>query len=294
MGRRQERSGGRSRSRAAARLLRSFGEIGVFVLTAIPAGSERAQSRMRRAAASTRAGVHRYVVMALDRRDGRVVWEQDRARGSAARSLASGQRHLGVGIGDDRRAARDRVVRVARHLRVRHERQARLGEGSRRQVDAQRVRRGQHAGSLPAIASSSSGITRRARSSPRSTRTPATSCGASRRDEIDTWATPYVVEHAGRAQVIVPGMNRLHSYDLETGEVVWHRPGTDDEPDSVAGWRGRDRHRDERLPRQQPQGHPNRRRERRSHGLEGHRLVARSRHAVRAVAASVRRLPVSA
>jgi outer membrane protein assembly factor BamB len=45
------------------------------------------------------------------------------------------------------------------------------------------------------------------------------------RNEIDTWATPYVVEHAGRAQVIVPGMNRLHSYDLETGEVVWHSQG---------------------------------------------------------------------
>jgi outer membrane protein assembly factor BamB len=34
-----------------------------------------------------------------------------------------------------------------------------------------------------------------------------------------------VVEHAGRAQVIVPGMNRLQSYDLETGNVVWHSKG---------------------------------------------------------------------
>ena len=45
------------------------------------------------------------------------------------------------------------------------------------------------------------------------------------RDEIDTWATPFVVEVGGRAQVIVPGMNRLQSYDLETGSVVWHAPG---------------------------------------------------------------------
>jgi outer membrane protein assembly factor BamB len=45
------------------------------------------------------------------------------------------------------------------------------------------------------------------------------------RDEIDTWATPLVVEHGGRAQVIVPGMNRLRSYDLETGAVVWEAPG---------------------------------------------------------------------
>jgi outer membrane protein assembly factor BamB len=46
-----------------------------------------------------------------------------------------------------------------------------------------------------------------------------------KRDEIDTWATPLIVEHAGRAQVIVPGMNKLISYDLENGEVVWHSQG---------------------------------------------------------------------
>ena len=72
------------------------------------------------------------------------------------------------------------------------------------------------------------------------------------------------------------------------------QPGSDDEPDSVAGGRGRHRHRDERVPRQQPEGHPHRRRERRSHRLERDRLVARSRHAVRAVAGAVRRVSVSA
>ena len=46
-----------------------------------------------------------------------------------------------------------------------------------------------------------------------------------KRDEIDTWATPLIVEHAGRAQVIVPGKNLLHSYDLETGDVAWHSEG---------------------------------------------------------------------
>ncbi len=45
------------------------------------------------------------------------------------------------------------------------------------------------------------------------------------RDEIDTWATPLVVEHDGRAQVVTSGMNRLRSYDLETGDVVWESPG---------------------------------------------------------------------
>ena len=46
------------------------------------------------------------------------------------------------------------------------------------------------------------------------------------RDEIDTWATPLVVEHAGRAQVITPAMDQVYSYDLETGEIVWRSRGT--------------------------------------------------------------------
>ena len=48
----------------------------------------------------------------------------------------------------------------------------------------------------------------------------------SNRDEIDTWATPLVVEHGGRAQVITPAMNQVYSYDLETGETVWRSRGT--------------------------------------------------------------------
>jgi len=45
------------------------------------------------------------------------------------------------------------------------------------------------------------------------------------RDEIDSWATPLIVEHDGRAQVVTSGMIRLRSYDLATGEVVWESPG---------------------------------------------------------------------
>jgi outer membrane protein assembly factor BamB len=46
------------------------------------------------------------------------------------------------------------------------------------------------------------------------------------RDEIDTWATPLVVEADGRHQVIVPAMNKVRGYDLETGKVVWEAAGT--------------------------------------------------------------------
>jgi outer membrane protein assembly factor BamB len=45
------------------------------------------------------------------------------------------------------------------------------------------------------------------------------------RDEIDTWATPLVVEVNGRAQAIAPAMERMYSYDLETGDLVWEGDG---------------------------------------------------------------------
>ena len=45
------------------------------------------------------------------------------------------------------------------------------------------------------------------------------------RQEIDSWFTPLVVDVNGRAQVITGAMNRIQSYDLDTGEVVWHTAG---------------------------------------------------------------------
>ncbi len=41
------------------------------------------------------------------------------------------------------------------------------------------------------------------------------------RKEPSSWATPLVVEHQGKTQVIVNGKNRVRSYDLRTGKVLW-------------------------------------------------------------------------
>ena len=46
------------------------------------------------------------------------------------------------------------------------------------------------------------------------------------RDEPTTWATPHVVVHNGRPQVVINGTNRLVSYDLATGTPVWQTAGT--------------------------------------------------------------------
>ncbi len=45
------------------------------------------------------------------------------------------------------------------------------------------------------------------------------------RDEETTWNTPLILEHGGKTQVIVNGMNRARGYDLETGEVIWECGG---------------------------------------------------------------------
>ena len=47
----------------------------------------------------------------------------------------------------------------------------------------------------------------------------------SKRDEIDSWSTPLVVEVNGRGQVITGAMRRVRSYDAQSGEIVWEMAG---------------------------------------------------------------------
>ena len=50
------------------------------------------------------------------------------------------------------------------------------------------------------------------------------------RDEPTCWATPLVVEHAGRKQVIMNGQTCARSYDLETGKELWRCAGQTQRP----------------------------------------------------------------
>jgi outer membrane protein assembly factor BamB len=45
------------------------------------------------------------------------------------------------------------------------------------------------------------------------------------RDEPTSWATPVVVDHQGRTQVIISATNRVRSYDLANGKVIWECGG---------------------------------------------------------------------
>lgn len=46
-----------------------------------------------------------------------------------------------------------------------------------------------------------------------------------KRDEIDSWATPLVVEAGGKAQVVTGAMRRVRAYDADTGAIVWESAG---------------------------------------------------------------------
>lgn len=45
------------------------------------------------------------------------------------------------------------------------------------------------------------------------------------RDEPNSWATPRIVKHSGRTQVITPGENLVRSYDLNNGDIIWQCGG---------------------------------------------------------------------
>jgi outer membrane protein assembly factor BamB len=46
-----------------------------------------------------------------------------------------------------------------------------------------------------------------------------------KRDERTSWASPLVVEHEGRTQVVTSATNRVRSYDAGTGEILWESAG---------------------------------------------------------------------
>jgi outer membrane protein assembly factor BamB len=50
------------------------------------------------------------------------------------------------------------------------------------------------------------------------------------RDEPSTWATPLILEYEGVVQVITPGTTAVRAYDLATGEVLWSCSGLGTNP----------------------------------------------------------------
>ena len=197
----------------------------LFLLTAVPAGIPLAESHQPRGGVNPRIA-HTYRVLAINRADGKIAWE--RVAGEETPHEASHQ--------DNGTWASSSAITDGQHVIASFESRGLYCydmNGTlvwRKDLGDKKMRNEFGEGSTPALhgntlivvwdhfvpgASFVVALDKRT----------GDELWRVKRDEIDTWATPLIVEHDGRAQVVVPGMNRLRSYDLQTGAVVWETAG---------------------------------------------------------------------
>jgi len=196
----------------------------LFLTTAIPVGIG-ADAEHRPRGGFTPPGVHRFVVLAVDRRDGQVLWE---------RTVREEQPHEPAHPENGTWASSSAVTDGTRLFAYFESRglfafdldgnllwerdfgdkgmRNQFGEGSTPALhDDRLVVVWDHIGGQSFVVALDV--------------TDGREVWRVDRDEIDTWATPLVVEADGGTQVIVPGMERLRSYDLADGRVVWESDG---------------------------------------------------------------------
>jgi outer membrane protein assembly factor BamB len=195
----------------------------LFLLSAIPAGAPGDSSHQPLGGVRPRS-MHRFIVMALDRKTGKVIWErtareaephegthQDNGTWASSSAITDGER-VYANFESQGLYAYDMDGKLVWQKdlgdkKMRNE----FGEGSTPVLYRNRlVMVWDHQGPSFIVALD--------------TKT-GDEVWRVERKEIDTWATPLVVEHDGRAQVVTSGMNRLRSYDLETGKIVWESEG---------------------------------------------------------------------
>jgi len=195
----------------------------LFVATAIPVGIPGAAAHEARGGIEPR-DVHRFVIMAIDRRSGRVAWERTaREERPHQPSMKDGTWASSSAITDGRRVfaffessglyAYDMEGALLWQKHFGDKKMfADVGESGSTPVlyNDRLVLAWDHQGSSFVVALDA--------------RTGEELWRASRQ-EVDAWATPLVVEHDGRAQVVTAAEKRLRSYDLETGNIVWESAG---------------------------------------------------------------------
>ena len=202
----------------------------LFLLTAVPVGQEVGSSGglftrfRRRIMGSTGASqMQRFVVMALDRRDGRVIWER------VAREELPHEGMHQTGTWASPSAVTDGEVVCAffgsrglycYDLDGRPLWETDLGD--------MRIRLGFGEGASPTLyrdllvvlwdhEGESFIVAFDKRTGRERWRTP--------RDEMTSWSTPLVVEVDGGAQVVTSATGAVRAYDVETGRQVWRDEG---------------------------------------------------------------------
>jgi outer membrane protein assembly factor BamB len=190
----------------------------VYVLTAIPAEGDPG------ARPATVKGRNRYVVMALDRKTGKTVWER-----TAREEAPHEGTHNQFGTYASSSAVTDGQVLIASFesrgiyaydLSGKKLWEVDLGDKTMRNEFGE--------GSTPALHGDTVVIVWDHQGESfivALDKTTGKERWRANRDEIDSWATPLVVEVNGGAQVITSGMRRVRSYDLASGKIVWEMAG---------------------------------------------------------------------
>jgi outer membrane protein assembly factor BamB len=195
----------------------------LYVLTAIPVALGVEDPHAPRGSLTPR-GVHRFVIMAIDRKTGKVAWQQtaretephEASHGEngtwASSSAITDGEHIIAPFESQGIYAYDMTGTLVwqKDLGDKYMRNT-FGEGSTPALHKDRlfyVWDHQRESFIVAL-----------------NKRTGEELWRVKRDEIDTWATPLVVEHAGGAQVIAAGMNRIRSYDVATGDLVWETAG---------------------------------------------------------------------
>ncbi len=195
----------------------------VFVLSAVPVGIDVAASHQPRGGVRP-AVPHKFVVMAIDRKSGKVVWEK-----TAREHLPHEGSHQQFGTyasssaftdGERVYAFFDSFGLYAYDMNGKLLWEKDLGDKKMRNEFGEGQTPVLHGNTIvvqwdhqgPSFITALDKLTGK-------------ELWRTERQEIDSWGTPLVVEHGGKAQVIASAMNKVTSYDLATGQVVWQAPG---------------------------------------------------------------------
>ncbi|MBI4265846.1 MAG: PQQ-binding-like beta-propeller repeat protein [Acidobacteria bacterium] len=196
----------------------------LFVTTAVPVAITGDAQHAPRGGLTPR-GVHRFVVMAIDRPTGRTIWERvaheqepheaghfENATWASGSPITDGQRvyayfeSFGIYAYDMNGALLWQKDLGDKRMRNQ------FGEGSTPAL---------HGNTLVVVWDHLNGQSFVTALDTRDGR----ELWRVLRDEIDTWATPLILEVNGRAQAIVPARDRIYAYDLDNGSVVWEGEG---------------------------------------------------------------------
>jgi outer membrane protein assembly factor BamB len=196
----------------------------VYLMTAVPAGITGDAQHHPRGGIQPRIP-HRFVVLAISRTDGKVVWE---------RTVREEAPHEGSHT-DNGTWASSSVVTDGVHLFANFESKGLYAfdlDGKlawEKDLGDKRMRNQFGEGSTPALHGNRLVLVWDQQGGQSFVVTFDKRTGEeiwrANRKEIDTWATPLIVESGGRTQVIVSGRDVLMSHDLETGDVVWQSAG---------------------------------------------------------------------